>query len=202
MKKCETTAWHVYNFITLRIKQTILIFDLICWFFSCFITYLVTSFQGSFVQTPHISIYSAAIVTPLTSLSLQISFPTPLVSCWLPVSWFSAVDFTVLFLFFTTSNFRKAKGCMLRIRWIGHSFFVFIAIHLIWIYHDSLICGSYSHISSGRSSWNENTYVCFHSWQLFQRADLFKQFCWWKRENANLGTLFTILTSEKVLLGQ
>lgn len=26
MKKCETTAWHVYNFNTLRIKQTILIF--------------------------------------------------------------------------------------------------------------------------------------------------------------------------------
>lgn len=33
MKKCETTAWHVYNFITLRIKQTILIFDHICCFF-------------------------------------------------------------------------------------------------------------------------------------------------------------------------
>lgn len=138
MKKCETTAWHVYNFITLRIKQTILIFDRICCFFSCFISYLVTSFQGSFVQTPHISIYSAAIVTLLTSLSLQISFPTPLVSCWLPASWFSAVDFTVtLFLFFTTNNFRKAKGCMLRIRWIGHSFFCFYShssdLNLPWL---------------------------------------------------------------------
>lgn len=36
MKKCETTAWHVYNFITLRIKQTILIFDRICCFFCLF----------------------------------------------------------------------------------------------------------------------------------------------------------------------
>lgn len=129
MKKCETTAWHVYNFITLRIKQTILIFDRICCFFQFYLIWWLPS-RDHLSKPPHINTDSGAIVTPLTSLSLQISFLTPLVSCWLPVSWLIAVDLTMFFSCSctTNSNFRKAKGCVLPIRWIVRSFYVHFPI--------------------------------------------------------------------------